>query len=55
MILPGPSRTIIVEPIERPAQPQRAPATEPERDPAPEPAPDAPPDPDREREPATTP
>ncbi len=55
MTLPGPSRTIIVEPIE---QPDRAPAQpEPAEDPAPsepapEPAEEPVPEPDREKEPA---
>ena len=53
MTLPGPSRTIIVEPIERP---EHAPVQpEPEPDPAPsepEPAEEPAPEPDREKEPA---
>ena len=52
MTLPGPSRTIIVEPIEQPAQPERSPA-QPERDPSrpePEKAPAEPAAPERERE-----
>ena len=57
MTLPGPSRTIIVEPIEQPGQPERSPA-QPEREPAePEKAPAEPAEPasperEREKEPA---
>ena len=32
MTLPGPSRTIIVQPIEEPAPPERVPDAEPERE-----------------------
>lgn len=52
MSLPGPSRTIIVEPVEEPATapvPEREPATAPEPEPVP-----ASPEPEREREPART-
>lgn len=49
MTLPGPSRTIIVQPIERPAPPERVPDPEPEREAEPEPAaPERERDPDRE-------
>jgi len=53
MTLPGPSRTIIVEPVEQPAPPEPLPETEPRREPAPperEPAP-----PERERDPEREP
>ena len=57
MTLPGPSRTIIVEPIEQPAQPEREPpetATDPTPEPEEAPAEPAP-EREREKEPAGSP
>ena len=53
MTLPGPSRTIIVEPIEQPETSPAEPATEPAEEPNPEPA-EPVPEPEREKEPART-
>ncbi len=53
MTLPGPSRTIIVEPIEQPATSPAEPATEPAEEPNTEPA-EPVPEPEREKEPART-
>ena len=53
MTLPGPSRTIIVEPIEQPETLPAEPATEPVEEPNTEPA-EPVPEPDREKEPART-
>ena len=50
MTLPGPSRTIIVEPIEQPETSPAEPATEPAEEPNTEPVPE----PEREKEPART-
>ena len=46
MTLPGPSRTIIVEPVEQPAPPERVPEPAPEREREAEPEPATP---ERER------
>ena len=47
MTLPGPSRTIIVEPVKRP---ERAPVPDPQREPVRQPEPAKEPTPERERE-----
>ncbi len=56
MTLPGPSRTIIVQPIEQPAPPERVPDAEPEREREDEPVPpEREPEHDPDREPVKVP